>query len=206
MRVRTEARRQAILKAAREVFRDQGFERASMDAICERAGGSKATLYSYFPSKEDLFIASLREMAALEGANVEQFLNDAEDLRSGLERFGLWRLRSTLTKSGLAVRRMLWSDASQETLTKLFGQLDQATTTWGRLAAVLERAMARGELRKADAWTAAQHFRGLLEADLTDRAFFNLPTPVDEALMQRAAKDAVDVFMRAYAVESKKRK
>src|SRR5262245_28162455 len=112
MRVRTEARRQAIIKAAREIFRDQGFERASMDAICERAGGSKATLYSYFPSKEDLFIACLREMASLEGANVEQFMSEAPDLRSGLERFGLWRLRTTLTKSGLAVRRMMWSDAS----------------------------------------------------------------------------------------------
>jgi AcrR family transcriptional regulator len=206
MRVRTEARRQAIMKAAREVFRDQGFERASMDAICERAGGSKATLYSYFPSKDDLFIACLREMAALEGANVEQFLNEAPDLASGLERFGLWRLRTTLTKSGLAVRRMVWSDASPETLVKVFGELDETNTTWGRLAAVLERAMARGELRKADPWTAAQHFRGLLEADLTDRAFFSLPTPVDDALMQRAAKDAVDVFMRAYAAEPKKRK
>src|SRR5262245_9820120 len=164
MRVRTEERRQAIMKAAREVFRDQGFERASMDAICERAGGSKATLYSYFPSKEDLFIACLREMASLEGANVEQFLNDAPDLPSGLERFVLWRLRSTLTKSGRAVRLMIWSDSSHETLVKIFGELDQNNTTWGRLATQLERAMERGELRKADPWTAAQHFRGLLEA------------------------------------------
>src|SRR5262245_19291118 len=137
MRVRTEERRQAIIKAARDVFRDQGFERASMDAICERAGGSKATLYSYFPSKEDLFIACLRGMATLEGANVEQFLSEAPDLKTGLERFGQWRLRSTLTKSGLAVRRMLWSDASRETLNKLFGDLDAKTTTWGRLASFL---------------------------------------------------------------------
>jgi hypothetical protein len=59
--------------------------------------------------------------------------------------------------------------------------------------------MKRGQLRKADPYTAAQHFRGLLETDLSDRAFFGFPTGVDDAMMQRAAKDAADTFMRAYA-------
>ncbi len=55
MKTKTESKRQAILKAAADVFRDVGFERASMEEIRARIGGSKATLYNYFPSKEKLF-------------------------------------------------------------------------------------------------------------------------------------------------------
>ena len=56
MRVRTESKREAILEAASHVFLESGFEGASMAEIAARVGGSKATLYGYFGSKEDLFV------------------------------------------------------------------------------------------------------------------------------------------------------
>lgn len=43
-----------ILRAATEVFCEQGFEAASMQAIAERAGVAKGTLYLYYQSKGDL--------------------------------------------------------------------------------------------------------------------------------------------------------
>jgi AcrR family transcriptional regulator len=49
MKTKTEGKRLAILKAAADVFREVGFERASMSEIRARIGGSKATLYNYFP-------------------------------------------------------------------------------------------------------------------------------------------------------------
>ena len=55
MRVRTDQRRQAIIDVALDVFREHGFERASMTMIAGRLGGSKGTLYGYFQSKEELF-------------------------------------------------------------------------------------------------------------------------------------------------------
>lgn len=63
MRVRTEAKRDAILEAAAEVFLEAGFEGASMSQIAARAGGSKRTLYGYFPSKEELFVAMAHNVA-----------------------------------------------------------------------------------------------------------------------------------------------
>lgn len=47
MRVRTEAKRDAIVEAASEVFLESGFEGASMAQIATLVGGSKATLYGY---------------------------------------------------------------------------------------------------------------------------------------------------------------
>lgn len=48
-----------ILAAARKVFADKGYQDATMDEIAERAGVAKGTLYSYFPSKRDVYVAEL---------------------------------------------------------------------------------------------------------------------------------------------------
>lgn len=50
-------RKAGILAAATEVFLEKGISAASMDQIAERAELSKGTLYLYFSSKEDLFVA-----------------------------------------------------------------------------------------------------------------------------------------------------
>ena len=56
MRTKSDEKRQAILDVAAEVFREAGFERASMSEICTRVGGAKATLYNHFASKDELFL------------------------------------------------------------------------------------------------------------------------------------------------------
>jgi Transcriptional regulator len=56
-----EERRQSILQAAREVFLEKGFFRATMDDVAERAEVSKGTLYLYFESKETLLAHLLLE-------------------------------------------------------------------------------------------------------------------------------------------------
>lgn len=53
MKVRTEARREAIIDAAASVFLEMGYERASMNEVTKRMGGSKATIYSYFPPRKN---------------------------------------------------------------------------------------------------------------------------------------------------------
>lgn len=54
-------RRRSILRAAREVFFEQGFYRATVDSVAERAEVSKGTVYLYFDSKETLLAALLLE-------------------------------------------------------------------------------------------------------------------------------------------------
>ncbi len=62
---RGEELRRHILLAAKDVFLETGYERASMDAVAARAGTSKRSLYAHFESKDKLFLAVLdliREM------------------------------------------------------------------------------------------------------------------------------------------------
>ena len=63
-----EAVRRAILDAARELFVTEGFPRVSIRKIAERIEYSPAAIYSYFPSKDDIFFALAEEGFRLLGS------------------------------------------------------------------------------------------------------------------------------------------
>ena len=52
-------RQERILDGALEVFKEKGFDGATMDSIALESGFGKATLYYYFHSKEEVFSAIL---------------------------------------------------------------------------------------------------------------------------------------------------
>ena len=56
-----EARRQAILDAALDVFAAEGFAAAKLDDVAEKAGVAKGTIYLHFKDKQDLFEQMVRE-------------------------------------------------------------------------------------------------------------------------------------------------
>jgi AcrR family transcriptional regulator len=57
----TEFRNAAILEAARRVFAAAGFEGASVDDVARAAGVAKGTVYLYYPSKEAIYRAAVRQ-------------------------------------------------------------------------------------------------------------------------------------------------
>jgi AcrR family transcriptional regulator len=67
-RPRSERARQAILQAAADLLLDEGGARVSMDAVAERAGVSKTTIYRWWPSKEMLALDALLDWAAVGSA------------------------------------------------------------------------------------------------------------------------------------------
>ena len=71
-RPRSEASRKAILRAASELLLEHGLHAISMDAVAERAGASKATIYLWWPSKELLALDALfSDWAPAEGAGYD---------------------------------------------------------------------------------------------------------------------------------------
>jgi AcrR family transcriptional regulator len=73
------------------VFLEAGFEAASMAQIAQRVGGSKATLYGYFPSKESLFVAAVHAASSehMEQTVAELMSNSPEGVEPRLIRFGV---------------------------------------------------------------------------------------------------------------------
>ena len=50
-------RREAIISTAEEFFINQGYDATYVDQIADEAGYTKATIYNYFDTKDDLFVA-----------------------------------------------------------------------------------------------------------------------------------------------------
>lgn len=197
MRVKTDAKRRAILAAAADVFREHGFAGASMSAVCERAGGSKATLYRYFTSKEDLFVTLMLE-AVLEHANeVFDTLKPSDDLRRTLERFGAGLLALSLSDEMLSVRRNSIAEGYRSGLGEELYERG-AKTLWSSTASFLKAEMDAGRLRREDPWMVAMHLRGMLEADLVNRALIGAKVDKRSKSLRDHAAKAVDALLRAY--------
>jgi AcrR family transcriptional regulator len=63
IRLDNDQRRAQLLELARRAFSDRAYDDVSIDDIAQVAGISKGLLYHYFPTKRDLYVAGLREIA-----------------------------------------------------------------------------------------------------------------------------------------------
>lgn len=81
-----EARREEILKAARELLHKKGINGASMNQIAKKAELGVATLYSYFTNKEDLFLTIQQEGLDLLREMTAEAIGDETDPRKKLKK------------------------------------------------------------------------------------------------------------------------
>ncbi|MBC8450818.1 TetR/AcrR family transcriptional regulator [bacterium] len=79
-----DGKRGEILAAAGMVFGQYGIRKTTMGDILQAAGVARATLYKYFPSKEDVFAAVLRRELEDILECMEQAVADAETTRGKL--------------------------------------------------------------------------------------------------------------------------
>lgn len=75
---RKHTRPQELLDAALDLFTEKGFAAARTEEVARRAGVSKGTLYLYYPSKEELFKAVVRQ-------KLSQLIAEGQDLVAGFE-------------------------------------------------------------------------------------------------------------------------
>lgn len=195
MRTKSEARRQHILRVATSTFAELGVENTTMSEIVKRLGGSKATLYSYFPSKDGLVQQVLAQSAESRLQQSFGALDPALPVAESLRRFGRDYLVQLLTPEMLSAARIAQQDGRGEGGMRFYEAGPKVG--WTMMAAFLEHHMAAGALRAAEGWVAAMHLKGLLQAEWLDRAMYGDRVPAEEAI-HVAADRAVDVFLRAY--------
>lgn len=198
MRTKSPARRQTILAIAAQTFRELGYERTTMCEIRTRVGGSKATLYSYFASKEELFFAVIAADLEADVEAIYGCLDPAADhVAVALRALGEQLLRALYAPCALAIRRLIVAEAGRSDLGRLCYERGPKRGH-ARLAAFLRALMGQGRLAEADARVAAWHLYGLLEAELLQRALLCPQEPVTEVDLAGAADRAVAVFLAAY--------
>ncbi|CAI1196495.1 A-factor-binding protein [Serratia proteamaculans] len=203
MKVRTNQRRDAIVEEAAALFQEMGYERASMNELAKRVGGSKATLYGYFPSKEELFTAVVRQYATqhLSEAATE-LINDNRDketLEQTLIRFGEQMLLIlTNDNSAMAVYRMVVAESGHSDIGTLFYEAGPRESV-ERLSVLMSAAMDRQELRLADPYLKATQFLSLLTAEIDMRVFQRELQPVGLSRIKEMVSNAVSMFLAGAA-------
>ncbi|HSZ40807.1 MAG TPA: TetR/AcrR family transcriptional regulator [Trebonia sp.] len=141
-RPRSEPARQAILAAATELMLARGLSAVSMDAIADRAGVSKATIYRWWPTKETLALDALYEQLTELSAEPP----DTGTLRGDLSALlGGWTDRVRGRPYGRVIGALVTEAATDTT----FGDLYRERFVEPRRAQIRQvfaRAVARGEI------------------------------------------------------------
>lgn len=194
-------KRASILDAAEAVFLEEGFSGASMAAIAARSGCSKGTLYNYFESKDELFLACVARACADFQQAMTSLTSSRAEVRQVLTELGRRYLAFVNSEDIVRRFRMIVAEAERSPeLARSFYANGQALGT-GRLAEYLGRAMDDGVLRRADRERAAHHFFGLCNNRYTKARLCNFREAPSEAEIEDDVAEAVRVFMAAYGPE-----
>lgn len=200
MKRKTEAKRQEILKVAADTFREFGFERTSISVISARLGGSKATLYNYFTSKEELFFetVSLSMEAEFEAA-YSAIDSKIENIAESLRHFGESWLACIYSPQILAQRRLAITASSHTELRRIM--YERGVLRGQKIVSeYLHEAMHLGRLRQADPVVATRHLLSLLESELIECVLYRISDEVSVRKIKTVTGRAIEVFMAAYGL------
>ncbi|HXS07116.1 MAG TPA: TetR/AcrR family transcriptional regulator [Rhizomicrobium sp.] len=193
-----DAKREHILKVAYAAFLRDGYAATSMSSIAARVGGSKATLYNYFSSKEELFAAVIEEKCR---DAMSMFLDinwEATDFDKLLTLVGERMLRFWLRDDNIATYRLITAESAR------FPELGRLFYRGGRqrgkqmLGDFFRWAQESRQLRRAKPEDMAALFVELCRGELVLLKLWNVhPRPTEKEIKATIAT-AVTVFLAAY--------
>ncbi len=185
-----------LIEGASRIFLEHGYEGASVDEIARAAGTSKATLYSYFPDKRQLFEAVVQAQCSRQSLVICEAAHDEP-------------IEETLRGMARSFAGFLFSPGAQEMFrvciaeSRRFPEVGAAFYASGpavarsRLQAFFEVAAARGELAVDDPEIAADQFAALCKTGGFLRMLLG-GQPVPEEETARIADEAVRTFLARY--------
>lgn len=150
-------RPQELLDAALTQFVSKGLAATRMDDVARQAGVSKGTLYLYYPSKDDLFKAVVRNSVVTvltEGSDiVDRFEGPTSELLHKL--MHTWWSRIGSSKASGIFKLVVADVGNMPELAKFY--LDEVIVPTHRLLGrAVERGVARGEFRAVDVTAVVQ--------------------------------------------------
>lgn len=145
---RKEARPGELLEAALDLFVEKGYAATRVDEVAARAGVSKGTLFLYFPSKEELFKAVVRENIAGRFTEWNSELENLTGSTSDVLRYcyKVWWERIGCTKAA-GITKLMFSEAQNFPEIVEFYQQEVIFPGQALIRRILQRGIDRGEFR-----------------------------------------------------------
>jgi AcrR family transcriptional regulator len=195
---RRDQKRAAIIAAAKDLFFKEGYAGASMAEITARVGGSKATLYSHFRSKEELLIAVVQDMIVPSQMLVEGGPS-ADDFPAWLAWLGQRTIRRLTSYEFISIQRLATAEALRFPEVGRIYYEAGASPFYDFVARFFAEAMHKGVLRRADPRVAAEQYIEMCAGWLMRRALWNIPPAPTEEEIDANVRLAVTAFMQGYA-------
>jgi len=189
-----EDRRRAILAAAQKVFLERGYANASIDAVVELAGGSKATVYQQFGSKEGLLGALVAE-GAEELAHLVHELPLDGALDESLRAFGRGYLNLIMRPDRLALFRLTIGECGRvPEIGDVFYRTGPQTVA-KYMTEFFRSVAAAGLIETTDPERTAHQFIHSLRGDLYLQNLLNPTRRPTESELNRHIDFVVDTFL-----------
>jgi AcrR family transcriptional regulator len=202
-RPRGEIRRSQILDAATEIFLEYGYGGATIDLVVERAGASKATVYSFFGGKDGLFAAIVEErveriLSAFGDPEVVHF-----DVRHALAHIARRFMEVAMAPDAVGFYRLIIAEGIRfPELARTFYRLGP-DRTYAHLAGMLSVWRDRGLIRVDDPQRAAVQFLDSVSGDLHRRAMAGIFPKHLRTAIERSIDHAVKVFWNGIRVDGR---
>ena len=189
---------QQVIAGARAIFLSEGFEAANMDVIAQTAKVSKATLYSYFPDKQSLFIQVAKSECENQADNALKIIDQTQSVDKVLYQAAAYTINCLVSDIAQQIFRICVSEIERfPILGKSFyenGPMMGQT----RLIEYFIYAEQEGYLQIADLHLAADQFTELCKTDLYAKAIFGIQKKFTDAEIDRIAKGIVQIFLAKY--------
>jgi TetR/AcrR family transcriptional repressor of mexJK operon len=192
-----------ILDAACQVFLNQGYAGASMDAIAQQAGVAKQTIYHHFSSKERLFAATIHErcegvLAALDPASEKAALEPAAEIAATLRALAEGLHAKITQPTSRALFRLVIAAADEFPAVAREAYDIGIALTVARLADYLGRRNQQGLLRIEDPRRAAWQFLSLVVHPVHLWTQFGMEAELDKTARAEIIAEAVKTFLARY--------
>jgi AcrR family transcriptional regulator len=197
-RATPDERRNHILDIAYAAFIREGYAGTSMSRIAALLGGSKTTLYNYFDSKKELFVAVTDRECAKLFDEIFVATEIAGDFRDRVHELARRLMGAMLGEEMIAAYRLIVAESGR--FPEIGHAMHDIALRRGtqHLAAFFKRAIESGEMREVNPKMAAEQFLDLTSGVLHKLRLWNVMPAIDPERMTAEVDRIASTFLAAF--------
>jgi AcrR family transcriptional regulator len=193
--------RRRILDAAREVFFRDGFMAANLDEVAEKASVAKGTLYRYFESKAELYVAVLAHNGAIFAEKMRETIDPVRSAPDQIRVTARFYLDHYVQNRDYF--QIFWAIENQSVIGELpSGVVEEVARLWEQcvqiVAELIQVGIEDGSFVACDAWEVANLLwtiaNGLIQTETSTTR-----RRLRRADLLQAFEDAIEIVLRGLA-------